>query len=49
MDKKSIIKLAIKFITDEISDEECQIVLNFSEKELELFSMLVKSFSPKRA
>lgn len=49
MDKKTIIKLAVKYVTDEITDTECITVLNFSPEELDLFSKIVKNLSPKRA
>ena len=46
MDRNSIIRLAIKYCTDEISDEEKTKILKLSTEDFDLFYELVQNFSP---
>lgn len=48
MNKKEIIRLAIRYITDEISDEECITVLHLPPEELKIFYTVVNALSLKR-
>jgi len=51
VEKKEIIHLAIKYVTDSLNEKECNTILNlsFKEGEWDIFLEAVKALSAKRA
>lgn len=49
MKKKEIIRLAIKYLMDDVNDKESVTILNLSPEEMDVFCKVVKALSAKRA